>query len=44
MLGLHEELGTVDQSIVPGMVEAVGAHAEGVPHVGLQSDLLLVPD
>ena len=43
MLGLHEQLGTVDQSIIPCVVEAVGTHAEGVPDVGLQGDLLLVP-
>ena len=44
VLGLHKQLCAVDQGVIPSMVEAVGAHAEGVPHVGLQSDLLLVPD
>ena len=44
MLGLHEQLGAVDQSFVPGMVETVRAHGELVPHISLQSHSLFVPD
>ena len=44
VLGLHEQLGAVDQSLVPCMVEPVGALGEHVPEVSIQSDFLFVPD
>ena len=44
VFGLHEQLRTIDQPLIPGMVEAVGAHGELVPHIGLQRHFFFVPD
>ena len=44
VLGLDVDFSAVDQSLVPCVVETVGAHGELVPHISLQSDFFFVPD